>query len=67
MRPYTKPVLLKHVTQSPYSHFVATSKKHNFLIAVLSVDGDRAFCAHNEREAKRLIKPLLLASQRWSA
>jgi hypothetical protein len=57
MRPHTKPVLLEHLTQSPYSHFVTTSNKHNFLIAVLSVDGDYAFCGRNEREAKRLIKP----------
>lgn len=57
MRPHTKSVLLKHLTQAPQSRCITPSKKQNFLVAVFPVDGDYAFCARKERETNGFVKP----------
>jgi hypothetical protein len=50
-------MLFNHLTQSPYSYFIPTSKKYNFLIAVFPMDGNCAFRVRNKRETNRLVKP----------
>jgi hypothetical protein len=54
---HAKSTLLKLFTQSPYFHFIPTSKKHNFLVTVFSMNSNYAVRAPNEPETNRLVKP----------